>query len=302
MSRQVVWLSGLLTYQEVEAVLRETRQPHIPVTTLWETVQRQGQRMVEQAAREQNHVNLERTQWNHQLYDPRQYKSISIDGGKVYIRSEGWKELKAGVVAEIGHDWQTADAPAFQLTNLQYTAVIGSAACFAKAFWAFTYRRGVTYAGRTAVTADGAAWIWKVAADLFPTALQIVDWYHATHHLSLAAQARYPTDPTLAQRWYTRMKKYLFQGEVHKLITELNTHQLTAHTTYFVHHQRRMQYQAFRAEGYPIGSGSIESGIKRYKHRLTGAGMRWSRAGAERMVMIRSAVLSNQFDTLWQAA
>jgi hypothetical protein len=58
----------------------------------------------------------------------------------------------------------------------------------------------------------------------------------------------------------------------------------------------------FRAEGYPIGSGTIESGVKQYKHRLAGPGMRWSRAGASRMFAIRSAVLNRSFDRLGQAA
>jgi hypothetical protein len=51
-----------------------------------------------------------------------------------------------------------------------------------------------------------------------------------------------------------------------------------------------MQYQQFRAEGFPIGSGGIESAIKPFKQRLTGAGMRWSRQGAERIITIRSAI------------
>ena len=59
---------------------------------------------------------------------------------------------------------------------------------------------------------------------------------------------------------------------------------------------------AFRAEGFPISSGGVESGIKQFKQRLTGAGMRWSRAGAERMMVIRSAVMTDSFDDIWAAA
>jgi hypothetical protein len=63
-----------------------------------------------------------------------------------------------------------------------------------------------------------------------------------------------------------------------------------------------MQYQAFREEGFLIGSGPVESEIKQFKARLTGPGMRWSRPNAQRMLVIRSAVLSNDFDALWAAA
>lgn len=63
-----------------------------------------------------------------------------------------------------------------------------------------------------------------------------------------------------------------------------------------------MQYHQFREEGYPIGSGTVESGIKQFKARLTSPGMRWSRPGAERMLVIRAAVLADTFDDLWTAA
>jgi hypothetical protein len=63
-----------------------------------------------------------------------------------------------------------------------------------------------------------------------------------------------------------------------------------------------MRYQTCQEQGYPIGSGTIESGIKRFKHRLTGPGMRWSRPGAERMLALRGAVMSQTFDTLWDLA
>jgi hypothetical protein len=63
-----------------------------------------------------------------------------------------------------------------------------------------------------------------------------------------------------------------------------------------------MNYQSCLEEGYPIGSGTVESGIKQFKHRLTGAGMRWSRPAAEEMLVIRGAVMADKFDLLWDAA
>ena len=63
-----------------------------------------------------------------------------------------------------------------------------------------------------------------------------------------------------------------------------------------------MQYAQFRAAGFPIGSGGVESGVKQFKQRLAGPGMRWSRPALDRMVVLRSAVLSDSFDPLWPAA
>jgi hypothetical protein len=63
-----------------------------------------------------------------------------------------------------------------------------------------------------------------------------------------------------------------------------------------------MQYLEFREEGWPIGSGTVESGVKQSKHRLTGAGMRWNEDNANRMLVIRAAVLGNDFHAFWGAA
>ena len=65
---------------------------------------------------------------------------------------------------------------------------------------------------------------------------------------------------------------------------------------------RMMPNPDTREEGFPIGSGRAESDVKQFKARLAGPGMRWSREGVNRMVAIRSAVLSNSFDALWAVA
>ena len=63
-----------------------------------------------------------------------------------------------------------------------------------------------------------------------------------------------------------------------------------------------MNYLEMREQEWPIGSGVIESGAKQFKARFTGPGMRWSRIGAENLIPLRTAVLSNHFDASWTAA
>ena len=63
-----------------------------------------------------------------------------------------------------------------------------------------------------------------------------------------------------------------------------------------------MNYLEMRIEGYPIGSGMVKSAAKQYKSRFCGPGMRWSRTGAERLIPIRSAILSKRFDKIWDLA
>lgn len=69
---------------------------------------------------------------------------------------------------------------------------------------------------------------------------------------------------------------------------------------YFQDNYRRMQYLETREEGFPIGSGMVESACKLFRARLAGSGMRWSRAGLERLLPIRAAIMSHRFDELWR--
>jgi hypothetical protein len=97
----------------------------------------------------------------------------------------------------------------------------------------------VPYAGRLVLVADGAQWLWRLVRDLLPVCTQIVDYYHAKEQLAQLAQRLYPHDADRAQTWLKPMNKALFQGEIWKIIAELENQQLAS--SYFVHHQRRMQ-------------------------------------------------------------
>ncbi|MHB8629762.1 MAG: hypothetical protein ACYDBJ_18970 [Aggregatilineales bacterium] len=158
--------------------------------------------------------------------------------------------------------------------DLHYTAVLGTVEQFAPALWALAVEQRVPYAGHVAVTADGAAWLWTLNAHLFPSSTQIVDWYHATEHLADAAKARYPNDADATLRWTAELKEYLIKDDVWRIIALFHQLSLDTHATYFETNRHRMLYAMFRADGFPIGSGVIESGVKRYKHRLAGPGMR----------------------------
>lgn len=299
LSYQVVWLSALVPFSEVHQILNEVGQMNMGATTIWELNQNHAERLHQAQLKEQAHVSVERTRWHSEQYDPFLCRCVSVDGGMVCIRGEGWKELKAGVVSGLEQDW-TRDEAQVRLTNMEYRAVIGSVDEFEGVLWALAVKHLVPYAGHLVVVADGAQWIWRLVSDLFPVCTQILDYYHAKQHLAQAAHACYPDDEEAAQSWFKQMSECLFQGEIWKIIAQLEIHQQS--TSYFVNQQRRMQYQQFRAEGYPIGSGGVESAIKQFKHRLTGSGMRWSRAGAERMVTIRASVMSGTLQDLWQQA
>ena len=309
MAYKMVWLSGWLPFKQCEAVFEIIGERLVPASSIWRQTQRHGERLQAAVEHQREQVSVERVVLPEVQYDHDQRKGVSMDGGMVNIRDEGWRELKVGAVFDIEtrleRNPQTQELEEMAHgENVHYTAVLGSREPFTTALWALAVEHDVPTASERVTIGDGAAWVWNVAEDVNPDGCQIVDWFHAVEHLADAAQALYPndTDDSKRKRWLTRHKNHLYTGQVHKIIAALQkrNHPDLAH--YFETHQRRMQYLKFREEGFPIGSGTIESGVKQFKQRLTGTGMRWDRDNADRMLVIRSAILSDAFDDLWAAA
>jgi hypothetical protein len=306
---RMVWLGALLSYQHCQAVWERIAERRLPSSSIWKQVQRHGDSIEAYVEQQREQVSVERVVLPDLRHDHHEPKLVSIDGGFVNILGEGWRELKVGAVSDLEirleRNPQTQDLDEIAHgVNVHYTAVLGSKDAFTPALWALAVERDVPTARKRATIGDGAVWIWNVAEDVCPDGRQIVDWFHAVEHLSKASHALYPNekDEKKRKRWLKTYKEHLYMGHIHKIIATLTKHGRPDFATYFERHQRRMQYQQFREEGLPIGSGTIESGVKQFKHRLCGTGMRWEESNANQMLTIRSAVLSNQFDALWQNA
>ena len=305
----MVWLSGLLPYQQCEAVFAEIGERMIPTSSIWRQTQRHGERLQTYVEHQREQTSIERGVLPDPRYDHNQRKGVSLDGGLMNIRGEGWRELKVGAVFDVATRLERnpktreLDEMAHGV-NTHYTAVLGSKDAFTPALWTLAVQHEVPTARERAVIGDGAAWVWNVAEDVCPDGRQIVDWFHATQHLAEAATALYPDeqDTQKHQRWLDTYQDHLYMGRIGKIIAVLHKRDRADLAGYFENHQRRMQYLEFREEGFPIGSGTVESAVKQFKQRLTGAGMRWNVDNANRMLVIRAAVLGNDFHDLWRQA
>ena len=309
LAKQMVWLSGLLPYEQCAAIFKQIGERLIPATSIWRQTRYHGQRLQTQAEHQCQQVSVERIVLPDKRYDHDQRKALSMDGGMVNVRQEGWRELKVGAVFDVKirleRNPQTGQLEELAHGgNIHYTGVVGSKEEFTPRLWALAVKHDLPTAKERAVVGDGAAWIWNVAEDVCPDGRQIVDWFHATQHLAEAAKTLYPDEASDKQRaqWLKTHKDHLYMGGIHKIIGALNQRNHPELATYFENHQRRMQYLKFREEGFPIGSGTIESGVKQFKQRLTGTGMRWNADCLARMVVIRAAVLGRDFDVLWASA
>ena len=316
MAKEAVWLSGVVdSYEEAEAVMSRVGHIQMSDSTIWRRVEKWGQKFVEVEQQRQQQAN--RMPTRHELLRPSQQregrKGAAMDGAMVHILSEGWKELKVGCIFDIEvrpifdkerQEWVDMG----HAINNSYVAHLGGSEKFGQLVWSEAQGRDWEQYFDTQVIGDGAAWIWNLADQHFFDSRQTVDWYHASQHLHTAAQFYHPDDPARTQRWYNQAETTLFQGHPQKIADALRQRaQQQPHTAeilgteagYFENNKRRMDYLECREEGYLIGSGVVESGAKQFKARFTGPGMRWSRAGIERLIPVRSAILSHSFDTRW---
>jgi hypothetical protein len=192
-----------------------------------------------------------------------------------------------------------------------YTGAIETAETFGRRLHAEAQERGWSRAKRRVVIGDGAVWIWNIADEHFPTAIQIVDLYHARQHLWELSGKLFAEDPQKRKRWADRLQKQLDAGKIESLVKSLrnlagSTPELKSllHTEaeYFHRNADRMRYPRFRAEHLFIGSGVIEAGCKTViGSRLKRSGMFWTVRGANAILALRCNRLSNRFQDYWDS-
>jgi hypothetical protein len=317
LAKQAVWLSGMVPYEQAAEILQGIGQVAISGSSVWRLAQKWGERLVELEAKEQAQANA-MPDGKEIIAGEEQHKrrmGLSMDGTMIYIRGEEWKELKVGCVFDVvmrpvldkkTGEWMEQGHAAHN----SYTCHLGGPEVFGQKVWTEAQRRRFRQALESEVVADGAVWIWNLVADHFDDSQQLVDWYHGTEHLAHAAHLLHGEGSPAAKRWLKVQETVLYQGGADEIADSLRTwaehkpairEELRAEAGYFEKNQNRMNYMEMREEGWVIGSGMVESGGKQYKARFCGAGMRWSRAGAERLLPVRTAILSKRFDKRWQA-
>ena len=163
---------------------------------------------------------------------------------------------------------------------------------------------------RIAILGDGAIWIWNIATDLFPGAIQIVDLYHAREHFWNVAKVFFGNGSIEANIWGHCRKEELDNGDVEAVIQAIsslkanNAEQKQVQKSeigYFQKNIKRMRYNVFRQMGLFVGSGVLEAGCKTLVgQRLKQSGMHWSLDGAESVIGLRCCIFSNQWEDFWE--
>jgi hypothetical protein len=157
------------------------------------------------------------------------------------------------------------------------------------------------------IVGDGAEWIWNRAA-WFIHRCEILDFWHAMEHAWEFARLRYGDGSQQADQWVRQIGIDLKAGKVEQIIVRLKRlrpqspqlrESLDSLIRYYSENAARMRYDEYLRLGYGIGSGAVESAHKQVVHaRLRQAGMRWSEAGAHRLLALRLLLLNGNWAVL----
>ena len=248
---------------------------------------------------------------------------VSTDGGRIRLRETkrgpktkkgrrrytgAWREPKVLIIYVVDAEGkrEARFAPVIDAT------LKGPDAVFAL-LRSYLQRLQITQADQVLFIADGAPWIWKrvpllvqalgLAADQVH---ELLDFYHAAEHLGQVAALRKDWSAKARGRWRNRQRRLLLRGEVERVIMAIralcrgrNSKAIRTQRDYFIKNQSRMAYAKLMAMKLPIGSGAIESTVRRVVNlRLKGASLFWCRESAESILLLRSYYKAGRWNML----
>lgn len=235
---------------------------------------------------------------------------LSVDGAMVPLVGQGqWAEVKTLALGVV--------QPAAHTTALSYFSRLADHETFARLALVEAHRRGVATAGVVAAVGDGAGWIQAFVDYHRPDAVRILDWCHAVGYLGRVASACFGAEAAGARRWLAAQTRELLEGDPETVLGKLRGLRdgvvraagdeaaarraaLDTALAYLEPRRAQIQYAAFRAAGYPIGSGAVESANKLVvEARLKGAGMHWARRHVDPMVALRTVVCADRWAEAW---
>jgi len=231
--------------------------------------------------------------------------AMSSDGSMVPLVGGVWAEVKMVAIGEVERRRRKGEEQTVT-TNLTYFARMAPAATFADQASAELRRRGSERATEVCAIQDGAEWIQGFVQGHRHDALRILDFAHAASYVYEIADKVREGGGHLPPKWVDGILHRLkHEGPTRVLLhlTRLARRypQIQEQLTYLEKRRGLMDYPTYRASGWPIGSGSVESSHKWVvQTRLKGSGMHWKPEHVNPMLAVRLALLNERWAEAWQ--
>jgi hypothetical protein len=233
---------------------------------------------------------------------------ISADGAMVPLLHGVWAEVKTLVIGEVQPAVREKGEMVVHTRKLSYFSRKVSSEEFETASLGEMHRRGVANAKAVAAVMDGAEWEQSFTDYHCPRAVRILDFAHAAEHVNQVGEFLYGEHTAESQAWLKEHLHQLKHEGPKKLLLEMQKLQkkypqdkpITGNYAYLKKREKQIQYPTFQAQGWPIGSGIVESGNKLVvEARLKGAGMHWAEQHVNPMLALRNIICSDRWQDEW---
>lgn len=234
---------------------------------------------------------------------------LSVDGAMVPLVGGAWAEVKTLVLGEVGATVIEEGEAVVHSTALSYFSRLTDVESFQRLALVETQRRGVETAQQVLAPTDGAVWIQGFLDYHRHDAQRILDFGHAAEYVAVIGTAVGTTDSAAFQSWFQQSLHTLKHAGAPALMPELRK-QVACHAeqaelsdalAYLEKRTAMMDYPEYQRQGWPIGSGSVESANKLVvEARLKRAGMHWAPAHVNQLLSLRNAICSERWNEAWQ--
>ncbi|MGH7158435.1 MAG: hypothetical protein ACREGD_05235, partial [Candidatus Saccharimonadales bacterium] len=236
---------------------------------------------------------------------------LSVDGAFVALTTGEWREVKTVTIGEFETVPGTDGKEKVQTHSLSYFSRSYCARDFEYYALPEIHRRGVANANVVASPNDGATWIQGFVDYHAPQAIRILDFSHAQGYIADAGKAVHGEGSDSFKTWYGQRSHQLKHEPPQQTLSQLE--QLLQKTdkqetvaviegslSYLRKREDMLNYPHFVQQGYPIGSGSVESGHKVVmQSRLKQAGMRWAEQHLNPMLALRNLICNDRWPEGW---
>jgi hypothetical protein len=231
--------------------------------------------------------------------------AMSSAGAMVPLGGGVWAEVKLVAIGAVER-CKRQDEEAIVTRKLTYFARMAPAATFADQASAEVRRRGIERAKQVCAIQDGAEWIQGFVHGHRHDALRIRDFAHAAGSISEIADKVREAAGHLPARWLDGVLHRLKHEGSQRVLCHLSRlakrlPSIQEQVTYLQKRRNLMEYPTYQQQGWPIGSGSVESGHKLVMQaRLKGPGMHWRPEHVNPMLAVRLALLNERWEEAWQ--
>ena len=213
-------------------------------------------------------------------------------------------EVKTVVIGEVA-EAVDGEEPG-TLSKVSSFSRMTDAASFTRWALAETHRRGVDEWGQVALVSDGAEWIQGFGDFHCPGSARILDYPHAVGYVAEIGRGVFGEGSSMADEWQREQAHRLKHEGVGavlpalKVLVQSQETDLRKPLAYLEKRESQMRYRHFQAQGWPIGSGAVESANKLVvEARLKGGGMHWARPHVDPMLGLRNVVCSGRWAEEW---